>query len=221
MQWRGAGLALALLAGLAPFGARATEPDWQACAQAGAAAEQRFGIPGGLLRAIGQIESGRTGPDGLAAPWPWTIDVAGQGHFLPSRGDAVAAVRGLLAGGAASIDVGCFQVNLHYHPDAFASLDEAFDPLANALYAARFLTALRARDGSWQAAVAAYHSATPGHGLPYRDRVLAAWNEPAPIALPVIAFGVRVITPALAGTAPGVIALRPVGGLPAMVHGRS
>ena len=221
MRRRGAGVALALLAGLAPLGAGAAEPDWQACAQAGTAAEQRFGIPGGLLRAIGQIESGRTGPGGLAAPWPWTIDVGGRGHFLPSREDAVASVRDLLAGGAASIDVGCFQVNLHYHPDAFASLDEAFDPLANALYAARFLTALRAREGSWQAAVAAYHSATPGHGLPYRDRVLAAWNEPAPVAPPVFAFGMRVITPALAGTAPGVIALRPVGGLPAMVHGRS
>jgi len=221
MRWRLAGSVLALFAVLAPFGAGAADPDWLACAQAGAAAEQRFGIPAGLLRAIGQIESGRTGPGGFAAPWPWTIDVAGEGRFLPSREAAVAAVRDLLAGGAASIDVGCFQVNLHYHPDAFASLDEAFDPVANALYAARFLSGLHDRDGSWQAAVAAYHSATPEHGLPYRDRVLAAWGEATPVVLPVIAYGVRVITPALAGTAPGVIALHPVGGLPILVHGRS
>jgi hypothetical protein len=131
-------------------------------------------------------------------------------------------VRDLLAGGTASIDVGCFQVNLRYHPDAFASLDEAFDPVANALYAARFLAGLRVRDGSWQAAVAAYHSATPEHGLPYRDRVLSAWNDDTtPVAPPVIAYGVRVITPVLAGTAPGVIALRPVSGLPGLVRGRS
>ncbi len=221
MRWCLAGSVLALFAVLAPIGAGAADPDWLACAQAGRAAEQRFGIPAGLLRAIGQIESGRTAPDGFAAPWPWTIDVAGEGRFLPSREAAVTAVRDLRGSGAASIDVGCFQVNLHYHPDAFASLDEAFDPVANALYAARFLSALHARDGSWRAAVAAYHSATPEHGLPYRDRVLAAWNEAAPDAAPVIAFGVRVITPALAGTAPGVIALRPVSGLPVLVNGRS
>ena len=176
--------------------------------------ERAAGTPGRL--------SGRTGPDGVAAPWPWTIDVGGAGRFLPSRGAAVTAVRDLLAGGTASIDVGCFQVNLRYHPDAFASLDEAFDPVANALYAARFLAGLRVRDGSWQAAVAAYHSATPEHGLPYRDRVLSAWNDDTtPVAPPVIAYGVRVITPVLAGTAPGVIALRPVSGLPGLVRGRS
>ncbi len=219
MRWGLAGSVLALFAVLAPFGAGAAEPDWLACAQAGTAAEQRFGIPAGLLRAIGQVESGRTAPDGLAAPWPWTIDVAGEGRFLPSSEAAVAAVRGLLARGAASVDVGCFQVNLHYHPNAFASLEEAFDPVANALYAARFLSALHLRDGSWQAAVGAYHSATPEHGLPYRDRVLAAWNEAAPDAAPVIAFGVRVITPVPAGTAPRVISLRPVSGLPVLLHG--
>jgi len=221
MRWRHAKVVLALFAILAPFYAAAAEPDWQVCGQAGAAAEQRFGIPAGLLRAIGQIESGRSGPGGFAVPWPWTIEVGGEGRFLPSREAAVAVVRDLLASGAVSIDVGCFQVNLHYHPDAFASLDEAFDPVANALYAARFLSDLRARDGSWEAAVAAYHSATPGYGLPYRDRVLAAWNEAAPPPPPVITYGVRVITPALAGTAPGVIAVQPVSGLPVLVHGRT
>jgi hypothetical protein len=211
---------LAVWVVLAPLRAGAADADWQACAQAGAAAEQRFDIPSGLLRAIGQVESGRSGPGGLAAPWPWTIEAAGQGRYLPSREEAVAVVRELLSGGTASIDVGCFQVNLHYHPAAFASLDEAFDPVANALYAASFLTALHARDGSWEAAVAAYHSATPEHGLPYRDRVLAAWNGAAPAAPPVFAFGMRVIVPVRAGTAPGVITLHPVAGLPVLVHGR-
>jgi hypothetical protein len=55
---------------------------------------------------------------------------------------------------------------------------------------------------------------------PYRNRVLAAWNGAAPMAPPVVAFGVRVIVPVLAGTAPGVIALHPVAGLPVLVHGR-
>jgi len=220
MRWRRVAATLASLAVLAPLSAGAAEGDWQSCAQAGMAAEQRFGVPSGLLLAIGQIESGRTAPGGHAAAWPWTINAAGVGHVLASRDEAIEAVHGLLAGGTASIDVGCFQVNLMYHPGAFASLEEAFDPVANAVYAARFLTSLHAREGNWEAAVAAYHSATPAHGLPYRDRVLAVWNGTVPtVPQPVVVYGVRVIVPTLAGAAPGVIALRPVEGLPVMVRG--
>ena len=45
-----------------------------------------------------------------------------------TRQQAVAAVQALQARGVRSIDVGCLQVNLMYHPIAFASLDDAFDP---------------------------------------------------------------------------------------------
>ncbi len=209
------------LVALCPFApARAGLTDWQVCAAAAAAAEQRFGIPNGLLLAIGHVETGRSGPGG-AAPWPWSINAAGQDQILASLPEAVAAVRARQAGGVASIDVGCFQVNLMYHPAAFASMEEAFDPVANATYAAAFLASLHTRTGGWQAAVAAYHSATPARGLPYRDRVLADWGGAAPERAPVVAFGVRVITPSRLGTAPGVIVLRRVGALlPMLVHGR-
>ena len=46
-----------------------------------------------------------------------------------------------------SIDIGCAQVNLMHHPDAFASLEQAFDPMANADYAARFLKQLHDTHG--------------------------------------------------------------------------
>ncbi len=75
-----------------------------------------------------------------------------------------------------SIDVGCMQVNLMYHPNAFASLDEAFDPSANAQYAARFLNALYGASGSWVQATAAYHSETPAIGADYQRRVMARWQ---------------------------------------------
>jgi hypothetical protein len=212
---------------LSPALAAAAPPEWQACVRAGVEAERRFGIPPGLLQAIGVVESGRGGgPEAGAAPWPWTIDAEAHSRFFASRAEAVSATRALLARGVASVDVGCFQVNLYYHPNAFASLEEAFDPLANALYAARFLRQLYARGGSWRAAVAAYHSATPGRGEPYRERVFASWKgsaEPVPAAAPapVIAFGVRINTPLPVGSAPEVIALRPVAGLPALFAGRS
>jgi hypothetical protein len=69
------------------------------------------------------------------------------------------------------------QVNLMYHPTAFATLDQAFDPAANAAYAAAFLKRLYAQFGSWPAATAAYHSAVPDIGEPYQQKVQSVLAE--------------------------------------------
>ena len=108
--------------------------------------------------------------------WPWTIDADGQGAFFATKAEAIAAVRSLQAAGIHSIDVGCLQVNLQDHPHAFPSLQTAFDPATNARYAARFLARLFSRFHNWPAAVAAYHSQTPGLSEDYRRRVLARWQ---------------------------------------------
>ncbi|MGH7155948.1 MAG: transglycosylase SLT domain-containing protein, partial [Acetobacteraceae bacterium] len=96
----------------------------------------------------------------------------------PTKALAVATVADLQAMGVQSIDVGCMQINLMYHPAAFRSLDQAFDPHANARYAARFLTVLYDRTGDWTQAAGAYHSQTPTLGASYRARVLARWHPP-------------------------------------------
>lgn len=148
-----------------------------ACRGAAAAAERTHAIPPGLLWAIARAESGRWDPRRRArVAWPWTINAEGEGHFFPSKAAAIAAVRSLQASGVRSIDVGCMQVNLHHHPHAFADLDEAFDPVANATYAGQFLASLRGLTGSWAGAAGRYHSATPERGGPYRERVLALWT---------------------------------------------
>ncbi|WP_157967085.1 lytic transglycosylase domain-containing protein [Elioraea thermophila] len=148
------------------------------CRPAIAAAERTHGIPHALLLAIGRVESGRRDPEtGRFGPWPWTINAEGTGQFFPTKEAAIAAVRALQARGVRSIDVGCMQVNLHHHPDAFASLEEAFDPARNADYAARFLVDLQARANSWTQAAAHYHSQTPELAEAYKRRVLAAWPE--------------------------------------------
>jgi hypothetical protein len=177
----------------------------RACDAAGAVAERRYDVPAGLLRAIGRVESGRRDPaTGQVAPWPWTINAEGRGHLFESRSDALAATQALQRSGVSSIDVGCFQVNLVHHPAAFPTLDDGFEPRSNADYAARFLVSLQVKTGSWEAAVGAYHSATPELGNPYRDRVLAGWSRdgqsttPTPMPLPAAAapqaFVVRVVT---------------------------
>lgn len=169
----------------------ATAEPGRLCRGAIQAAERASGIPAHLLSAIGRVESGRRDPEtGAFHPWPWTINAEGRGQFFTTKAAAIAEVQALQARGVRSIDVGCMQVNLRHHPNAFANLDEAFDPTANANYAARFLTELQAaRGGDWQRAAAAYHSQTPEFAEPYRARVLAAWateqgNPHPPVAAP-------------------------------------
>lgn len=147
------------------------------CEAAIARAEQVRSLPDGLLPALARVESGRPDAAGAARPWPWTIDVDGQGQFFATKAEAVAAVLALQDIGIRSIDVGCLQVNLMYHPNAFASIEQAFDPAANAAYAARFLVALHARDGDWTHAIASYHSETPSLGAAYRTKVMAIWRH--------------------------------------------
>jgi len=150
------------------------------CRTAIAAAERLTGVPDRLMQAIGTVESGRRDPGGAVSAWPWTINAEGVGSFFNTKAEAIAAVTALRARGVRSIDVGCMQVNLMYHADAFVSLDEAFDPGANARYAGRFLQTLMARTGSWPGAAAGYHSLTPEVGADYARKVLALWAKPAP-----------------------------------------
>jgi soluble lytic murein transglycosylase-like protein len=148
------------------------------CTQAGSNAEQAASLPANLLVSIGMVESGRADPlTGHVTPWPWTVNVDGAGHYFESKADAIAFTRLAESSGAADVDVGCFQISLQYHPDAFQTLDSAFDPSANATYAAGFLTQLKSQTGSWNTAIADYHSAVPDLGLPYQRRVLAAWQQ--------------------------------------------
>ncbi len=147
-----------------------------ACRAAIAIAERERGVPAGLLQAIGRVESGRRDPEtGQFAPWPWTINAEGRGMFFPTREAAIAEVRQLQARGVRLIDIGCMQVNLHHHPNAFPGLEQAFDPLTNARYAAQFLSELRTNAQDWARAAGHYHSQTPERAEPYRARVLQAW----------------------------------------------
>ncbi len=162
-------------------------PPHMQCQAAILAAEQGAAIPAGLMAAIGVVESGRRDPDGRTSAYPWTINAEGVGSVYASKAEAIAAVVALRAQGVRSIDVGCMQVNLVHHGSAFASLEDAFDPVINARYAATFLQRLLTQTGSWPAATAGYHSLTPELGEPYARRVMAVWKSAPPPALPSLA----------------------------------
>ena len=160
---------------LAAGPATAQEEAWTACRRAIAAAEPGSGIPPGLLLAIALVETGRSDPrTGRYEPWPWSWNVEGEPGLAPSRQAAVAQVRALLGAGRRSIDIGCMQVNLLHHPDAFSGPEEGFDPATNVRYAIRFLKSLHARSGSWGQAIADYHSADELRGATYQRKVVLA-----------------------------------------------
>ena len=187
------------------------------CEHAGMEAERTFGLPNGLLLAIGRVESGRLDrATGRIVPWPWAVNLAGAGQLAETKEAAIRIATEALSRGHRNVDVGCFQVNLLHHPNAFATLDQAFDPSANAHYAARFLADLKSRFGSWTAATESYHSADPARGIPYGRAVMGKWVEAASSGAggqQAASHGMKIWTPSAPGTAPSIIKIetRPAG----------
>lgn len=141
--------------------------------------EREYGIPAHLMAAISTIETGRYHKGlGMALPWPWTINVEGKGYYYATKAEAIAETKKHIRAGARSIDIGCMQVNLKHHPNAFSSLEDGFDPEKNVNYAATFLrNNYKDLDNSWVKAAAAYHSRTPSRGGPYVQKVAVAWQK--------------------------------------------
>jgi hypothetical protein len=201
MNWRAS---LALVAVLAPLQAKGersplpSSPGAALCRPAIAAAERAYGIPPNLLAAIARVETGRKDAEsGKYNPWPWTINADGQGSFYEGKSQAVAAATAMRPLVSRSIDVGCMQISLTMHPNAFTSMEQAFDPMANADYGGKFLKQLYDKTQSWPKAVGMYHSGTPELGSEYQTRVYAVWPDEIQTASSRAAVA--------AGAAPGVI----------------
>jgi soluble lytic murein transglycosylase-like protein len=116
-------------------------------------AADRYGVPAGILYAVGLTETGKKG-----SLQPNALNIEGRAVFPSGRRQAVLKVEKARAEGAKLIDLGCMQINHHYHRQHFASLEDMLDPRRNVDYAARFLASLHARHESWSMAVARYHA---------------------------------------------------------------
>ncbi len=155
-----------LLLGVLPSIVRADPSD--ICVTSARQASAQTGVPLSVLIAITQTETGRR-VDGAMQPWPWTINMEGAGHWFPTRAEALDFAMAGADAGRVSFDVGCFQINYRWHGENFDSVAAMFDPVENALYAARFLAGLHAEKGDWSAAAGAYHSRTEEYATRYRQ----------------------------------------------------
>jgi soluble lytic murein transglycosylase-like protein len=138
-----------------------------ACEREMARAAAASGVPLNVLYSVGLTETGRRGELG-----PYDMNVDGREVHSGSLGEAMARFAAARAEGAKFIDVGCMQINVHFHGENFRSLAEMFDPAKNVDYAANFLKGLRAEAGSWTLAVARYN-AGPGNPAAERTYVCA------------------------------------------------
>ncbi|WP_340151125.1 transglycosylase SLT domain-containing protein [uncultured Sneathiella sp.] len=173
-----------ILTAVGTFPAHATSviakaPEYAAvCTKAVTAAELEYKLPKRLLTAISLTESGHWHKEKQEMiAWPWTVYAEGRGRYLPNKAAAIKEVKMLKEKGVTNIDVGCMQVNLHYHPEAFDDLESALDPTQNTLYAAQLLKSLREESRSWNLAVAHYHSRNSKFNVPYRQKVLKIWQK--------------------------------------------
>jgi hypothetical protein len=178
-------LALLLLLATALLAAgSARARDAELCADAIRAAEGALPAPAGLLGAVALSESGRYDPARRrTTPWTWTVNSRGDGRYFATKEEAIAHVEGLRRSGRRNIDVGCMQINLMHHPDAFASLEEAFDPWRNVTYGAGFLSRLQEQTRSWDRAVERYHTGDSEAGRAYRRPAPASARAPGGLAL--------------------------------------
>ncbi len=148
------------------------------CIKAFTKAERKYGIPKHLLMAVANTESGRyNSAIKRVVPWPWTTNIKGAGAYYDSYGEAVSTVQRAKANGKKSIDVGCMQINLKHHPEAFNSIQDAFDPEKNVNYAAKFLRSNYDEFKSWSKAIGAYHSRTPSRSSKYYALVRKRWSD--------------------------------------------
>jgi soluble lytic murein transglycosylase-like protein len=131
-------------------GARA---DSHVCEREMARASKAYEVPLSMLYAVGLTETGRRG-----SLQPYAMNIEGRPFFGADLAQAVQRFQRARQSGARLIDVGCMQIDHHFHASHFASLEEMFLPARNVDYAAQFLRTLKAQEGTWTLAVARYHA---------------------------------------------------------------
>ncbi|BAU89260.1 lytic transglycosylase [Methylorubrum populi] len=136
-----------------PAAAAAPGDASRVCERQMAQAAAKHGVPLGMLYAVGLTESGNRG-----SLQPYAMNIQGKAYFGSSAADVVQRLAQAQREGVRLVDLGCMQINHHYHRAKFASLEAMIDPAQNVEYATRFLKELKEREGSWTLAVARYHA---------------------------------------------------------------
>jgi hypothetical protein len=134
--------------------------------------ENIYNLPEYTLHSISLQETRKAHSEHqIGIVWPWTVTSRGRGYHFNNRDEAITFAKLQIDAGNDSIDVGCMQINLKYHPNAFASIEEAFSPKHNVAYGAKLLKENYDRSKNWNAAIGLYHSAQEDRSMEYQKMV--------------------------------------------------
>ena len=134
-----------------------------------------YGIPADIFYAIALTESGRT-VDSMVRPWPWTLNIEGEGAYFVNRRTAWQAAVTAILNGKLSVDLGPMQVNWRYHRSRLRTPWRALDPSRNLLIAAEILAHCYQRRQDWWQSVGCYHAPSDAaRAARYTERVRTVW----------------------------------------------
>lgn len=129
----------------------------------------RHQLPPVVLYSIALCESGRIIASGHFRPWPWTLNIDGEGRYFEDRQQAIEVAHAAINIGS-TVDVGIMQVNWHWHGHRFDSVADAFDPYVNLNVGATILKQLSTEHGGLWQGIGHYHSTTPERADAYQSR---------------------------------------------------
>ena len=144
----------------------------QYCLRQAKKIEENKNIPDFLLQAMVYTESGiRFSEKSGYQTWPWAVQSVGSSYFPTNKQQAISIAKQKIKNGQTNVDMGCLQINWHWHKQAFHHIEDLFIPEKNIAYAAQYLKKLYKRHGSWEKAVKFYHSSNPERQNFYAEKI--------------------------------------------------
>jgi hypothetical protein len=123
------------------------------CQEAIRKAESLYRLPYQLLETLSMVS--RMGVSQQLSPSPWSLNIDGDYRTFNTKDEAIEAFKKHRKT-ATSIAVGCMQFNLINRIKEFSTLEEAFDPLNNVMYSAKYLADLKKTQSQWSQTIVIY-----------------------------------------------------------------
>lgn len=115
-----------------------------------------YGVPVNVLYAVALNESGLT-KSGVYNPWPWTLNINGEGKRFNTFHEAKVALQSALHKNY-RVDIGIMQINSYWHRDRVATPLHFLQPSVSVTEGAKILLEQRRRSDDWWEAVGRYHA---------------------------------------------------------------
>ena len=106
---------------------------------------------------------------------PFALNDGLKSHHFKTKQEVLDRISYLSEIGKTNFDIGCMQINYHWHSKNFTSVEEMLDIAGNVRYAASFIHGLYKTHGTWQAAVRHYHSYEPSIHKQYSKKIALVW----------------------------------------------